>query len=987
MRTSTRLRAGALVGVLALAGGLALPSAAFAAEPPVIREDPIRLESGHVDAFNLVLNEDDSARLVLKEDVTGSGVMRTPESVELFLKSDAYSTNLPAQSMPPGSPSALHHIPDPQDHTLLWPGWDSARLAPVYGADATVDYEITSVEGPGDVYLWTRGNWGVLASVLKDGGYELPNTIAQNFLGHVHANWGFTEPGTYALQVQATATSKDGTKTSTTNAATYTFEIAPFPTAVTVSGAENAVEPGSELTLSAAQTPAGSSLTGYTWSTRSSESAEWQTVSGATGPTLTVAAADGAQYRAAVAGGKDYATGTPQPIVVESAPVTISAPAQVEQTIAIAPLAHHYHSNSPIDLAVTADPAVEHGVYRWSVQRTDQEQPVVIEGVTGATHRLTAEQALHGAEVTVELIGEGDAVLATADAVTIDVDDHGAAPLQKVTIEGLGDHVHTGDTVTLSAAVAPASVLDRFEWYVQLDGETAPVRVEGEHDASYSFTATEELAGAAVIAKLTYDDARPYVESAPVIVKLDDHHVEVPDTDLTISTNRDADDYWVGQTATLTAQQSTPTGLSEYRWLVKAPGADDFEVVDGQTAAEYAFKPTLANRGIQVMVQLLHDGEVHAESDPVTITAQQRDVVTTLTVSADQETYAPGDTARLVSTQSPQTDHDHYHWYVKRAGASDFVWVDQSRDKDLDYPVTAEDDGAQLVIRMFDDTHAVIAESEPYTLDVVTGGSEPEPITELTIDGLASGYYAGDTATLTAVQNPATDEDHYHWFIKRAGDADFSVVPGAFSAQLEHVVAAEDAGAQLVAKLYDHDHAVIAESDAVALTVLPGSPKPGDAPHAQTGAALEGVTAGGIAASTTTPAQGQVITVQVGTGDEFAGEWVAAWLFSEPTLLGGDWVQVGADGTIAVTIPADATVGDHRLAAFDAAGELIGWQQLQIQAATTDGSSPAAAPGTGLASTGAELPIGLATGAGRLLLLGAGVLLLRARRRSAQTAE
>jgi hypothetical protein len=227
-----------------------------------------------------------------------------------------------------------------------------------------------------------------------------------------------------------------------------------------------------------------------------------------------------------------------------------------------------------------------------------------------------------------------------------------------------------------------------------------------------------------VHARLTYDNGEVYTESAPVVVQVDDHHGELPSTELSISTDRDADDYWVGQTATLTAEQSAPTGLTEYRWLTKAPGADDFTVVDGADDAEYAFKPTLENSGVQVKVQLLHDDEIHAESDAVTITAQQRDVVTELTATADKETYVPGDTALLTSAQNPQTDHEHYHWYVKRAGDTEFTWVDQSRDKDLAYPVTAEDDGAQLVLRMFDDTHAVIAESDPVTLTVLAEAPE-----------------------------------------------------------------------------------------------------------------------------------------------------------------------------------------------------------------------------------------------------------------------
>lgn len=983
MLTSTRLRGGALLGVIALAGGLALPTGAYAAEAPVVKDDPVRLDKGHIDAFTLVLNEDDSIRLVLKEDATGSHVLRKPETVTLAVNSQAISTNLPAASVPEAAPTELYHLPISQDQQLIWPGWDSQSIMSVYGSDAKVDIKISDVDGPGDVFLWSNNAFGAPVQLLT-GTWKFPGTIHQDYLAHVHANWGFTEPGTYKLTAQAEVASADGNKNSTSNTAKYTFVVAPVPTALAVSGAEDKVNTGSEVTLTAAQSPADATFSEHAWQTRASANAEWATVDGAKASTLKVNAVDGAQYRATVSGGQDFAiAGDPQPIVVASDPVTISTidETPVEQKISIKPLADHYHSNSPIDLEVVADPAVDSATYRWYLQRTDQDKPVLIEGATGSTHRFAAaEQALNGAKVTAELVASDNSVSATASAVTIKVDDHDAAPLQKVTIGGIADHYHTGDTAKLTASVEPASVLSRFEWYVQKKGETTPVLVEGENDATYSFPVVEDLADAAVIAKLTYDNGNSYVESAPVILKLDDH--EAPQTELTITTNRDADDYWVGQTATLTANQSVATGLTEYQWLVKLPGADDFVADDDQAAAEYRFKPTLANSGVQVKARLLHDGEVHAESAPVTITAQQRDSVTTLTVTADKASYVAGETAQLKSTQNPLTDESHYHWYVKRAGASDFTWVDQSRDKDLAYPVTADDDGAQLVLRLFDDTHAMIAESEPHTLAVTTGGTDPQPITDLTIEGLDIGYHAGETATLKAVQNPATDEDHYHWFIKRSGDADFSVISGAGTATLSHEVAEADAGAQIVAKLYDHDHALIAESAPVTLKLLPGDPKPSAAPPAQTEDALDGVDEGGIAASTTTPKAGQVITVQVGAGTEHAGKWVAAWLFSDPVLLGGDWLQVSAQGTIAVTIPAGTTTKAHSLAVFDANGELIGWQELQVRAASNDnGNGPGSGPGPDtIATTGGEID-GIVLGtAGMLLVAGATLFLARRRR-------
>jgi 5'-nucleotidase len=98
-------------------------------------------------------------------------------------------------------------------------------------------------------------------------------------------------------------------------------------------------------------------------------------------------------------------------------------------------------------------------------------------------------------------------------------------------------------------------------------------------------------------------------------------------------------------------------------------------------------------------------------------------------------------------------------------------------------------------------------------------------------------------------------------------------------------------------------------------------------------------------------------------GVEHAGEWVTVWIHSTPQQVGG-WYRVDAEGRITVTLPAGVS-GTHRLVVLDAAGEVIGWQEIAI-------ADPAAAQ---LAVTGGDngaVP-GLLLAVG--VLLGAGVLL------------
>ncbi len=131
---------------------------------------------------------------------------------------------------------------------------------------------------------------------------------------------------------------------------------------------------------------------------------------------------------------------------------------------------------------------------------------------------------------------------------------------------------------------------------------------------------------------------------------------------------------------------------------------------------------------------------------------------------------------------------------------------------------------------------------------------------------------------------------------------------------------------------------------------------------------------------------GETVTVNVGTA--YAGQEVEIWMFSTPRMIGSG--TVSTDGTIRVTIPANAELGEHTIAAYDEAGALIGFQGITVVAADGSGGggkgsgssgsgSGAGKPGS-LTRTGVEigkvaLPIGAA-----LLALGFGALVIARRR-------
>ena len=168
---------------------------------------------------------DDQGHPVLKvmEDVTGSGVQHEAEELRLVVPSSALKHSLPQDIVAGGSG---YFLPQTQDPTLPWPGWDVLSLAPAGFERVEFDVSYTNSNG-GRISLWTEDFVAGRSSRLRTGGYELdPNgsTIVQDYLSHTHANWAFSQAGSYELSVQARAYRNDGSF-ETTRSAHYLIEV------------------------------------------------------------------------------------------------------------------------------------------------------------------------------------------------------------------------------------------------------------------------------------------------------------------------------------------------------------------------------------------------------------------------------------------------------------------------------------------------------------------------------------------------------------------------------------------------------------------------------------------------------------------------------------------------------------------------------------------------------------------------------------------
>lgn len=92
-----------------------------------------------------------------------------------------------------------------------------------------------------------------------------------------------------------------------------------------------------------------------------------------------------------------------------------------------------------------------------------------------------------------------------------------------------------------------------------------------------------------------------------------------------------------------------------------------------------------------------------------------------------QDSYTPGQQVNLVALQTPETELDHYHWFSKCPGATDFTVVQGELAAAYSFTATEALDGCQYQAVLYDDDHNAVAEASPVTLVVEDGGGPGEP--------------------------------------------------------------------------------------------------------------------------------------------------------------------------------------------------------------------------------------------------------------------
>ncbi|MBY7142631.1 zinc ABC transporter substrate-binding protein [Virgibacillus sp. NKC19-3] len=209
-----------------------------------------------------------------------------------------------------------------------------------------------------------------------------------------------------------------------------------------------------------------------------------------------------------------------------------------------------------------------------------------------------------------------------------DSHDHEGEEEQAVSVNGLADHYHTGDTIELTAEHDEDADYDHWHWFTRDSDSEEWEIAEGQNGDTYEGEAT--VSEQQIKAELYDDDHEVVAESDPVTITIDDHEHDEGDHDhdghdhdgeeeQAISVDGLAGHYHTGDTIELTAEYNEEADHDHWHWFTRDSDSEEWEIAEGQNGDTYEGEATVSEQ--QIKAELYDDDhEVVAESDPVTIT-------------------------------------------------------------------------------------------------------------------------------------------------------------------------------------------------------------------------------------------------------------------------------------------------------------------------------------------------------------------------------
>ncbi|RMI13010.1 TIGR03773 family transporter-associated surface protein [Cellulomonas triticagri] len=292
----------------------------------------------------------------------------------------------------------------------------------------------------------------------------------------------------------------------------YTL-VSQAPPVLAIEGLLAVYAPGDVIRATAVVDPADAPFDEYRWTLQQGRQSR---VLDATGPVVEIPATTDLD-RASLSVSLVEPTRRERQVGYASEQLVVSEPGAVP-ALFFGPIARHYHSGEALGIQVTSTVPLTEGMhYRWYLQRADQAEEHLVDGATGSRLDVVAEVALAGSQIRVELVDAQGAVVAALGPQGIAVDDHGNPPVRTLGLVAEQDP-GAGDVVTFRAAASPATVVDRYEWWVTPAGATEPELREVTRTPQWSLRRVAADDGAQVHATLTLDTGATYIRSAAVAI-------------------------------------------------------------------------------------------------------------------------------------------------------------------------------------------------------------------------------------------------------------------------------------------------------------------------------------------------------------------------------------------------------------------------------------------------------------------------------------
>lgn len=155
--------------------------------------------------------------IMARDDSVSPPVWRYPEDVVVHLGSDSLLAMPDDEEFAfiPAEPGGdLYVIPQTQLTEVAWLGWNTQDPNVVEQIAGGATLRFHGYEGLGGFTIFLQNGNFPPPTLLWDGDNPEPQDIWAEANTHVHANWIFTHPGIYYLDIEVLATLNDGTEVS-----------------------------------------------------------------------------------------------------------------------------------------------------------------------------------------------------------------------------------------------------------------------------------------------------------------------------------------------------------------------------------------------------------------------------------------------------------------------------------------------------------------------------------------------------------------------------------------------------------------------------------------------------------------------------------------------------------------------------------------------------------------------------------------------------